>query len=185
MISVYVRHTDPSNAHQSGVDLLKRVVADEFSLTVNDEDIVKTHNGKPYFKTTDKIKFNISHSGEYVVVCVSDEEIGVDIQEYKEVNSRMARRFFTEREYLFLEKIPADNRTAEIIKMWSIKEAVSKAQGFALINELAKIETLHFDGCYKSQINGYNLYISDEFPGYILVVATKQNDAPVIIKKDC
>lgn len=56
--------------------------------------IIHNDYGKPYFKDFEKINFNISHSGEYVVCCFSDKEIGVDIEKIRNHNIEIAKSFF-------------------------------------------------------------------------------------------
>ena len=47
-----------------------------------DSDVETDKHGKPYFANSD-LKFNLSHSGRYVVAAVSDFEVGIDIQKKK------------------------------------------------------------------------------------------------------
>ena len=54
--------------------------------------------GKPYFAKL-RLYFNLSHSGDYCMCAVSDEEIGVDIQQQRPAEERkLAKRFFAEQE---------------------------------------------------------------------------------------
>mgnify|MGYP003335917736 CR=1 FL=1 len=49
--------------------------------------ILESEYGKPYI---DGIHFNISHSKEYVVVAVSKEEVGCDIEKVTNINLNIA-----------------------------------------------------------------------------------------------
>ena len=42
--------------------------------------------GKPYIKGAEDIKISLSHSGEYLVIAFSSEEVGIDIQENRDIN---------------------------------------------------------------------------------------------------
>ena len=53
--------------------------------------------GKPQIVNIPK-KFNLSHSGDYVVCGVSDGEVGVDIQKWVSFKDRTAERFFAKEE---------------------------------------------------------------------------------------
>ena len=48
-------------------------------------------NGKPHFTRT-RMSFNISHSGNYVVIVVSDFNIGIDIQRMEKHNHLIAEK---------------------------------------------------------------------------------------------
>ena len=48
--------------------------------------------GKPYFPEHPEVHFNISHSSGAVLVGVSDQEIGVDIERIRPVGQRMMVR---------------------------------------------------------------------------------------------
>lgn len=48
--------------------------------------------GKPYIKDVENFYFNITHSGNYVVIGVSKKEIGIDIEKKGRVDYRVAER---------------------------------------------------------------------------------------------
>lgn len=75
-------------------------------------------HGKPMRKD-EKVCFNLSHSGKYVLCAVAETEIGCDIEKVKEVKWKLAKRFFSEEEYDFLERL---GRQEEIIKREKISE---------------------------------------------------------------
>ena len=54
-------------------------------------------HGKPYIVGSD-IRFNISHSGDYVACAFGSEEVGVDVQQNKEMSDSLIRRFLNEAE---------------------------------------------------------------------------------------
>ncbi len=92
----------------------------------NEPELFKNEKGKPYIKNSD-IFFNISHSDEYVVLAQSKSEIGVDIQKHKNQNLDVARRFFAESEYLYLQTVNDKNK--EFFRLWTLKESYMKALG--------------------------------------------------------
>ena len=85
-------------------------------------------HGKPYVKGDNPIFFSLSHSGNYVLLAVSDKEIGADIQQRKEVHyARIASHFMTEKELELWRK--AEEPTEFFYQVWAGKEAYLKLTG--------------------------------------------------------
>jgi 4'-phosphopantetheinyl transferase len=84
--------------------------------------------GKPYFSNTN-IRFNLSHSYDYVVCGFSNEaEIGVDI----ELNRKIEVSYYTDI-FKMINNCSDDSITSEnILKYWTILESVLKASGTGL-----------------------------------------------------
>lgn len=89
-------------------------------------------NGKPYLLNEPHIYFNISHSGDYVICAISEEEVGADIQEHRQVKQGLVERFFSREENELLKE---HNETQGITKeelfyrIWAVKEAHMKLTG--------------------------------------------------------
>lgn len=94
-----------------------------------------------------QFQFNISHSQHWLAIAVSGSPVGIDI-EYSEVHTRqrswlsIARRFFTEEEYLYLNALPASDVHTAFTRFWTQKEAVLKAHGDGLNAGLHKLDLL-------------------------------------------
>ena len=67
--------------------------------------------GKPQIVNIPK-KFNLSHSGDYVVCAVGDGEVGADIQKWVPYKERTAERFFAPTEWKLLQELPTANTQA-------------------------------------------------------------------------
>ena len=89
-------------------------------------DMVYEEGGKPYL--ADGPFFNISHSGEYVVLAVSEKPVGVDIEKLGQYKEKLARRCCTDEELLWLE---AQDKS-EFYRLWTGKESIMKAVGKGL-----------------------------------------------------
>ena len=85
-------------------------------------------HGKPQIVNFPK-KFNLSHSGDYVVCGVSDGEVGVDIQKWVPFKERTAERFFAKEEWKLLQETEVEKRTELFYRLWSRKEAYGKYTG--------------------------------------------------------
>lgn len=93
--------------------------------------------GKPQIVNFPK-KFNLSHSGDYVVCAVGDGEVGADIQKWVPYKERTAERFFAPTEWKLLQELPASQRTELFYRLWSRKEAYGKYTGQGIGNVLGE-----------------------------------------------
>lgn len=82
--------------------------------------------GKPYVKGGKH--FNISHSGDYVIIALSEKPVGVDIEMHKEHDyMRLSQLTFHENEQRLIEK--SNNRADDFFMLWTLKEAYMKLVG--------------------------------------------------------
>ncbi len=97
--------------------LIKRYVGD---------DIRIGEYGKPYSESGKR--FNISHSGDYVIIALSDFEIGCDIECEKELDyERTGKIVFHENELRKLSE--SDDKKDYFYKLWTRKESFLKCIG--------------------------------------------------------
>ncbi len=114
----YVQKKDKIRCLVSG--LLERKV---LGIT-KDDQIQYGKHGKPYLVESEQY-FNISHSGDYVVLAIDKYEMGIDIEQVAKANKSVAKKCFTEEENQILENIDM-NRFFDI---WAAKEGYIKAIG--------------------------------------------------------
>lgn len=90
-------------------------------------------SGKPYIDNL-PVHFNLSHSGRLVACGISDQEIGVDIQEKRSGNHRrLWERFFTEEEKALLKCCcSVEEEETLFYRLWTAKEAYGKLTGRGL-----------------------------------------------------
>lgn len=86
------------------------------------EKIVYNEHGKPFFEHGKS--FSVSHSGRFSVIAVSDDDIGVDIEERETINPALEKRCFKEDEQAF-----AKMSTDDFLRVWTAKESVLKLLG--------------------------------------------------------
>lgn len=93
--------------------------------------------GKPFLKDYPGVFFNLSHSGNLVVLAISEEEIGIDVQENRGIQERMIKRFFHQEENKLFEKdLDANVKEALFYKIWTGKEAYIKYTGLGMKQDL-------------------------------------------------
>ena len=103
--------------------------------------------GRPELAAPGGLDFNVSHTQGVALIALADAlapatRIGVDIERAdRAVNAdRLARKFLTERERAVLAPLDADSRRRCFLRLWTCKEAMSKATGDALSAPFRHIE---------------------------------------------
>ena len=106
--------------------MIKRI-CDENDLKMQ---LVYNEHGKPEFVNSD-IKFNLSHSGKYLACAYGNEQVGVDVQEYRFMKDSLIIRFLHETEQKnVLSDLENKQKLANAI--WTVKEAYIKMLGTGL-----------------------------------------------------
>lgn len=133
--------------------------------------------GKPYLQSHPDIHFNISHSGHWVVVAVSEAEVGIDVERIKKVNLGIAERFYSEKEKQQLFSLPPATQTEFFFDLWTLKESFLKAIGTGLTKSLKsftiQIEAHRVLLHETTEKTGLLLKQFNIEPGYKLAVCSK------------
>lgn len=76
------------------------------------------------------VHFNLSHSGDYVVVAVSDSPVGIDVEHKTKCYETLAQRFFCEEECADIMSLDTEEeRKQRFLEYWTGKEAYIKCVG--------------------------------------------------------
>ena len=125
-------------------------------------EIAENSMGKPYFPEHPEVHFNISHTSGAVLVGVSDQPIGVDIEKIRPVSQRTMRRL-------------ADVSTErDFFQSWVRREARTKRSGNG-IGTMMRSETPLQQGEFYYEL--------DTFPGYAAGVATRDRSPLGALRK--
>ena len=120
-----------------GAGILIHFVREQYGI---DSDVAVDKFGKPYFVNSD-IKFNISHSGMFVIMAVSDYNLGIDIQKIKEDKHRIAEKSFLASECEYINEIEDEKVMQQrFCEVWTLKEAYLKNIGIGLRKPLNSFE---------------------------------------------
>ncbi|MGE7594669.1 4'-phosphopantetheinyl transferase family protein [Peribacillus frigoritolerans] len=168
--------------------LAKWCISDSLKDPFQNIQFVLDENGKPHL-AGGRIHFNISHSGDWVVVGIHNDSIGVDIEEVKDFNIyEIANSTFSSDELMYLIKSPKANQIEIFFKMWTLKESWLKCIGsgflvppntFSILNrrnrysleipteEFSKIKSL---GLKIGNTSDYRFKLYQLGPGYPISV---------------
>ena len=139
------------------------------ALQLEEEQIQTTEHGKP-FAPQKKLLFNLSHSGEYIVLAVGSAEVGVDVQQIGAVHEGVAKRCFTAEE---LSWYRGDRE--RFFTVWTLKESVSKAVGLGLGLPFDSFSVLPLLTGQSILINDRQIYgLTLSLPGHALAVCSTE-----------
>ncbi|OSX93232.1 4'-phosphopantetheinyl transferase family protein [Bacillus mycoides] len=97
--------------------------------------ISKNEYGKKYL-TNNEVFFNISHSGNWVLLGISDHEIGVDIEKIEPLDYIGLSTFFSEPEQDYLKSLHIEYLKNEFYRIWTANESYVKFLGKGLSIQL-------------------------------------------------
>jgi len=155
----------------------------EFALSENNfthtlSDIKYYKKEKPYL--TENIDFNISHSGDYVILAfVQNNNVGIDIEKHRNIDNTLFKKYFNDVEWKNIQE--ANKPNSIFFDYWAIKESAIKCDGRG-VEILGK--TYIYDESSllcDEQIYYYKKLKIDE--KYSASVCTKQQDEILKIKK--
>lgn len=143
-------------------------------------------HGKPRLDTPGADQsphFNLTHSGGFVALAISDGEIGIDIENLRPVTTaeRLAKRFFSPEERKHVFELDGEARDHAFLRIWTQKEAYLKATGLGVGMPLRGVETepnpaappgLRAIAGDRDEAASWNL-LEVEIPGAVCIVATR------------
>lgn len=125
---------------------LRKVLANHTGTPPDEIRFTTGARGKPRL-ADGGLHFNASDSGDWVVVAVAGEELGVDLEVLRPLHrpAALAERICTERELESVLRLPELERDAALLRLWTCKEAGLKAIGVGLSGGLRNVE-IDLDG---------------------------------------
>jgi 4'-phosphopantetheinyl transferase len=119
------------------------------------------------------LRFNIAHSGDHVLICFGRSEMGIDIERIQSEfgYDEMLSRCFSAKEMEVIQQSP-DPRAAFYL-FWTRKEALLKAHGTGIHNDLAVVPCL--DGVYTNQPGNDWIVHSFAMENYMVSLACSPN----------
>lgn len=187
---------------------LKRVLASHLDCEPVEVRLAAGINEKPYVKSkklivapsTDPealprtvdapLYFNLSHSGDQVVIAVSAvNEVGCDVERLKPMGDMdaVSRRFFSADEQQALSAVEPADRINAFYHAWTLKEALIKTTGEGLRATLNDFDVSLTPGHQAEILNhrdptfasvNWHVYAFEPAPDYTAAVITTGSTAP-------
>ena len=157
--------------YKNEIDQIRSLASSYLVNRLSKEPLLFNDMGKPYFENGPH--FNVSHSGQYIVMAVSNKDIGVDIEENREKDMSSLIRIFNEAEAKMIKE------HADFYYLWCAKESLIKCIGSS-INRIKEIPALPFNGV--KSFNGKNYYVKTFIEDKHIISITRLRDEPFEIK---
>jgi len=140
--------------------LLRHVLLQEGQAVSTPLDMAYNEFGKPYIENGKN--FSISHSGNIVIVAVSDCEVGVDAEiKQNKVYTHIARKVMAEKELAQYDNLFGEEKRAYFLSHWVTKEAYLKCVGTGMNKYPSDVEVS------LDNVNGYRYNVIDtEYKNY-------------------
>lgn len=133
--------------------------------------------GKPFFQDL-SVSFNISHSGDMVICACSNiiHNIGVDIEKVSYIDFEAFKEVFSDNEH---EILMNKQDLSEFIRLWTVKEAIIKADGRGFSIDPKLITISNNIGCIENNSwfihswkmnTKYYISLASEFASNIFLV---------------
>lgn len=114
----------------------------------------RTEKGKPVLMDQNELHYNISHSGDWVVVAISNHEVGIDVEKIRDPDYRIAERFFSPLELGELNGLSGEARKNYFFDLWTLKESYLKLLGKGLTQSLGSFTMTRRNDGFKIILNG-------------------------------
>jgi 4'-phosphopantetheinyl transferase len=110
--------------------LLRYALTTDFGLHNCDIKFECSRYGKPRLTGLQNIRFNISHSGNWVGCIVAENEVGLDIEnERYDLPLDISEEFFSLQEQRYITGAGDAESLKRFLQIWTLKESYAKAVG--------------------------------------------------------
>tara|TARA_R110002033_G_scaffold13336_3_gene39839 strand:- start:8704 stop:9495 length:792 start_codon:yes stop_codon:yes gene_type:complete len=127
--------------------VLKFLLSKCTGLNIKEIFFDKDDNKKPYLSGYESISFNVTHAGDYAIIAIAKNPIGVDIEyvnkdfDYKEILPNIFNKAEID------EVVNSHYKHCTFYKLWTRKEAIVKATGKGIddnFSEIASLDGYHY-----------------------------------------
>jgi 4'-phosphopantetheinyl transferase len=120
--------------------------------------------GKPYLEDR-SVHFNLSDTKDAVLIAFATEEIGADLETMTRTvdHLQVAEHYFTPAEIDWIKR--SDDSKRRFLELWTRKEAVLKASGVGIMDDLRVLEV--HGACNRMRIS-HEAFVADAAPEYVV-----------------
>lgn len=149
-------------------------------------EIAYEPSGRPYFKGPNLPDFSISHSGDFIMVAISDVgQIGLDVEVPRTLPQylKIIQRRFSLKEIDFINQLTFSAQNAYFWRFWTIREALLKRNGLSVL-KMRSIKLLPRQLGIQTDFSDYSTVLSFDHVQYVWAVAmqsdsTQKNHSPI------
>ncbi len=146
----------------AGQELVSGYLLNKYLGIDQDEQITYNEYKKPS-PATGSIFFNLSHSEDYVVLAISDCNVGVDVEKIGICHEATVKKIFSTKQKEELSCLEGDAKNEAFFRMWTACEAMLKLKGTGFGEEWDK-DVPPVENCriYTERFNDYILSCATE-----------------------
>ena len=134
-------HREPDRQAFAAAHAMLRILLKAYGSAHADAEFISGRHGKP--ATADDLYFNLSHTRGMVACAFSRiAELGVDVETPERRNDwqRMQEQVLSPDEITTLQSVPQALRQQQFYRLWTLKEAWSKALGTGLHSDFRELD---------------------------------------------
>lgn len=161
-------YIDDKKRTVAGEMLARKAIAEKCNVLPEEIEFTADEYGKPAVRNL-PVHLSISHSGNMAVCVVDDTPVGIDVEQLRPVELKIAKRFFNADEQIYLfgrEPVETDFCYSDddgvmlrFFEIWTAKEAFVKYTGKGLEDIGRPVEGVN---CQKFRFDDYLLTIVSE-----------------------
>ncbi len=143
------KRVDDEQRSLLGEVLSRIIISEKTGIKINNLSILKSENGKPELQNCPDFHFNISHSGQWVVLGIANAQVGIDVEKIKKPVYRIAERYFSEEELITINQLSEPAKQAYFFDLWTLKESYLKMLGKGLTKSLGSFTITGSNGVFS------------------------------------
>ena len=144
-----------------------------FGMRPSELKTVLGEHEKPFISNGKGQHYNLSHSGQYVVIGCGGSSLGIDVEKAGRVKKSIAKRLFSPRENVEYRRY-CEKDGDFFCRMWTLKESYIKYDGRGLSLPLNSFSILPKGGGYYMEDSRLKFRQFDMPEGYIMSVCSEE-----------
>ena len=166
LLSLNDKQKEKAFGYRNEIDQIRSIASSYLVNSLFKEPLLFNDMGKPFFEKGPY--FNVSHSGKYIVMAISDKEVGVDIEENVKKDMSSLLRIFNEVEAKMIKE------HSDFYYMWCAKESLIKCIGSS-ISKAKEIPSLPLNGLKTYKGHDYQC-ITSMFEKHIISITRESKE---------